>query len=207
MAAALLVVNRPVHAKKPEAAIPALPVIVAVAQQPGPDGAPQPVRDRAWVDAQLAQAERLFGVHGVRFEARAVRPLDARFARLETKDDRDALASELAPGVVNVFVVASLRDVDDPTLLRMGVHWRKRKALSKHYVIVSSTAMPTTLAHELGHFFGNGHSQVVNNVMSYQRTDDSAVFFDELQARKIRSFARIYLRTRELVPAPAAPAS
>ena len=37
--------------------------------------------------------------------------------------------------------------------------------------------MPTTLAHELGHFLGNGHAYVKNNLMSYER-DGGEVFLD-----------------------------
>jgi len=189
----------PTLALAKESAIPSLPLVVSVADEDGPDG-PKPARDAAWIEAQLAQVERLFGVHGVHFEVRAPRKLPNRFAHLETRADRDALASSLAPGVVNVFVVASLRDVDDPSRMRMGVHWRPRKTPNKHYAIVAASAMPTTLAHELGHFFGNPHSPVINNVMSYERTDDELLFFDPAQVKRIKSFARNYVRARELLP-------
>jgi hypothetical protein len=82
--------------------------------------------------------------------------------------------------------VESLRDVDEPDRYRMGVCWRRGDG--KPYVIVSATARPTVLAHELGHFFGNGHSSVPNNVMSYIRTD-AEVFFDAKQIAIVRSTA------------------
>jgi len=181
-------------AKKEEPPIPALSLSIAVASVDG-----KAVRDDAWIDAQLTEVERLFGPIGVSVRKAKSRPLDQRFARLETRADRDALAAELERGVVNVFIVASLRDVDEPDRYRMGVHWHKRSDTKKHYVIVSASAMPSTLAHELGHFFGNGHSKVVNNLMSYERTGD-AVFIDERQAATIRAFARNYLRAKELLP-------
>jgi hypothetical protein len=201
VAAALLVLLiAPVAlAQKPEPTIPTLPVVISIATEEGPSG-PRPVQQGAWIDDQLGRAERLFGTHGVHFVEKPRRALAARHAQLETRADRDALAAELVPGVINVFVVGSLRDVDDPSRMRMGVHWRFRKQLAKHYVIVAASAMPTTLAHELGHFFGNGHSKVVNNVMSYERTDDAEVFFDAGQVRKIKALARTYVRTRELLP-------
>ena len=198
-ALAAILAPRAARAQKKEEPIPTLPIVVSVASETGPDGA-KPVQDAAWIDAQIARAERLFGGHGVHFEARPRRALDPKYARLETRADRDALAAELAPGVINVFLVSSLRDVDDPSRMRMGVHWRARKQLAKHYVIIAASAMPSTLAHELGHFFGNGHSKVVNNVMSYERTDDELVFFDAAQGRKIKTFARMFVRTRELLP-------
>lgn len=175
-----------------------LPLSIAVATEPTDDGEHRAVDD-AWLDAQVAAAEALFGPHGVHFVKAAARPLAGRFARLETRADRDALSKELAKGVVNVFVVASLRDVDDPSRLRMGVHWRPKGDERKHYVIVAASAQPTTLAHELGHFFGNGHSKVRDNLMSYDRSG-AEVFLDADQVRRIQSFARIYVRSRELLP-------
>jgi hypothetical protein len=118
--------------------------------------------------------------------------------KLETRADRDALADAMQPGVANVFVVASLRDVDTPALMRMGVCWRKLSNLAKRYVIVASSAMPTTLAHELGHFLGNGHAYVKNNLMSYER-DGGKVFLDVAQARRSRTTAARLLSARELV--------
>lgn len=187
----------PSLAKKPkqEASLPPLPLSIAVAEEDG-----QPVRDEAWIDAQLAEAERLFSQAGVHLRKAASKKLGATFARLETRSDRDALAGELEKGKINVMVVASLRDVDDPSLLRMGVHWRPRSNLKKHYVIVAASALPSTLAHELGHFFGNGHSKVVNNVMSYDRTVGVPPFFDAQQHAKIKRFARLYVGSRELLP-------
>jgi hypothetical protein len=159
------------------------------------DGAP--VVDDAWVADQLAFAETMFGDLGVHFGATAVRPLDARFAHMESRADRDALATQLEPRVINVFFVASLRDVDEPDRLRMGVHWRQRGHDDRHYVIVAASARPSVLAHELGHFFGNGHSTVQNNLMSYDRSF-GPVFFDDAQIRRIRAFAKEYVRTGEL---------
>ena len=82
----------------------------------------------------------------------------------------------------------------------MGVHWRPRNDIGKHWVIVSASAMPSTLAHELGHFFGNPHTTVIDNLMSYQRKNEADVFLDAGQVKKIKRFARLYLRSRELVP-------
>src|SRR5262249_11579326 len=107
-------------------------------------------------------------------------------------------AEGLVRGCINVFVVDTLRDVDDPTRMRQGVHWHAPPA---HYVILSRAASPTVLAHELGHFFGNAHSTTVDNLMSYDRATERS-FIDERQARRIVAHARAYLRTKELAPAP-----
>jgi hypothetical protein len=158
----------------------------------------RPVRDEAWVDAQIAEAERIFGALGVHLRKASQRPLAERFALLETRADRDALDAVKAKGVVNVFVVASLRDVDDPPRTRMGVHWRNRASPSHRYVIVSADALPTTLAHEIGHYLGLDHSPVVDNLMSYQRASER-VFLDPRQTRTVRAFARLAFASKELV--------
>jgi hypothetical protein len=175
--------------------IATFPVSFAVASE---DGAP--VADSAWIDTELEVAEAMFGERGVHFQAAPAPALDARFAHVETRDDRDALGSATQPHVINVFFVASLRDVDEPWRPRRGVHWHVRAHPETHFVIVASSASPTVLAHELGHYFGNAHSQVVDNLMSYERSG-GPVFLDDAQTVRIRARAREYLRSGELLPA------
>ncbi len=156
-----------------------------------------PVARRDWLDAQIAAARELFAPFGVAFAPSDGPPLDARSAAVETRADRDAFASHVTPHVIDVFVVASLNDVDEPGRPRRGVHWHAPGGA--HYVILIGTAPPTVLAHELGHYFGNAHSPVPDNVMSYERTG-APVFFDAEQGRRIRARARAYVQTRELLP-------
>lgn len=180
------------------APLPALPLVVTVADHEG-----RPVVGDAWLEEQVANANAIFGPHGVTFEVVARHRMDARHARLETRRDRHALGDLLHPRVIDCFVVLSLRDVDDPSRYRQGVHWRPRGdgyPRGAHFVIVSSIAGPTVLAHELGHYFGNGHSDVPGNIMSYER-GDVPPFFDEAQAARIRAYARRFLRRGELVTA------
>jgi hypothetical protein len=174
-------------------AIAPLPLSIAVAEVEG-----KPVVDERWLEQQVAWAQRLLAPHGLRVERFETRRLPAPLAKLETRDDRDRLAAHIAPRVINVFIVASLRDVDDPRLLRQGVRWRYLRNLKKNYVIVAAYADPTTLTHELGHFFGNGHSGVVNNIMSYKRNDRQQVFFDAAQGRRMRREARGLLGSRRV---------
>jgi hypothetical protein len=200
LGAALIVENLPaVAASLPP--VPTLPLSIAVAQEGG-----HPVRDDAWIDAQIAEAERLFGPFDVHFRKTAQRPLADRFARLETRKDRDALDAERTRGAVNVFIVAALRDVDDPRLYRMGVHWRNGTTPSHRYVIVTADALSTTLAHELGHYNGLAHSAVVNDLMSYDRTGDQ-VFLQPAQGTTVRAFARLAFASGELAPAVDPPRS
>lgn len=181
------------RARAGESPIGTFPVAFAVAER---DGAP--VRDGAWLDAQLARAERLFGPHGVHLVRASRRTIDARFARLETRADRDALAALLLPRVINVFVTGALKDVDEPNRWRFGVHWRPTHATGKRYVILSGEAPTGVLAHELGHYFGNPHSKTPDNVMSYERTGQVEPFFDDAQIRIVRATARAVLASREV---------
>ena len=112
------------------------------------------------------------------------------------RGDRDALAPLVERNVIDVFVVAALEDVDEPGRYRKGVAWTS-KPDGKRFLIVSKIAPRTVLAHELGHFFGNGHSDVPDNLMSYSRTG-GRVFLDETQIDRIHLFSRRFLAAGRL---------
>lgn len=189
-------------AKPSPPALPKIPVAFAIAARTiEKDGkrTSAPVVTRAWVVAQLEQANAIFGEHAIGFrEAKEATALDEKLAMLENRSDRDALASELRAGVVNVFFVESLRDVDDPKLHRMGVMWRNLRDLKKKYVIVAASARETTLAHEIGHYLGNDHSYVKNNLMSYTR-DGGKVTLNADQAARARRTAEAHFAKKDLV--------
>ncbi len=161
----------------------------------------RPVQSEEWIAAQVAAAEGLFGPIGVHLRWALAKPMDSRFAVMDSRADRDALGSELEEKMINVLVVGRLRDVDDPSRDRMGVCWQNQRDPRKRYIVLSGTSRPTVLAHELGHFFGNPHSTVVDNVMSYARAD-GIVFFDDAQKSIIRAHAARYLRSGDLATAP-----
>ena len=179
------------QAASPTATTFSLRVSIAV------DDAGKPLARPEWLAAELEAAQVLFVPFGVRFTKTDGPALDARLAHVETRADRDALAMRVAPHVVDVFVVDSLRDVDDTSQMRRGVHWHAPSGV--HYLILVASAPTTVLAHELGHYFGNPHSQVVDNVMSYERTG-APVFFDPDQGKRIAAKARDYVRSGELLP-------
>jgi hypothetical protein len=161
------------------------------------DEAGKPVAGAEWLAAEIDSAEALFAPFGVRFAKAPGDPLDVRLAHMETRADRNALASHATPHVIDVFVVDSLRDVDDPSRMRRGVHWHAPSGA--HYLILVASAPVTVLAHELGHYFGNPHSPVLDNVMSYERSG-APVFFDADQGKRIAARARAYVGSGELLP-------
>jgi hypothetical protein len=163
-----------------------LPVVVSAVYVDG-----KRVVDDAWIQKQWAAVDRLYAGFGIRFERRASHELPEKNARLETKEDRDALGEHFVDGVVNVFFVKALMDIDEIGRIRQGVCWRAPK--QKRFVAVASNAGPTVLAHELGHLLGNGHSKVVDNVMSYDRSG-GPVFFDSNQKKTMRRTALQLLR-------------
>jgi hypothetical protein len=155
--------------------------------------------DAAFLAEQLATANELFADAGVTFDAADPVSIDQRFAELETRADRDSLGDSVVAHEVSIFFVTSLRDVDDPKNYRMGVTWRRLSDLTNKYIVVSSSARPTTMAHELGHYFGLDHTFVKNNLMSYDR-DGGKVTLDPSQLQKIRRTATGALARKDLVP-------
>lgn len=156
------------------------------------DEAGERVVDDSWVARQISDAEPFFTPLGVSFRWTIDHDLKSGHEAMHTRSDRDALTPLTErSGVIDVFVVRELEDVDEPGRFRMGVCWTGRQ--SKRFIILSKVARPTVLAHELGHFFGNHqHSTTVNNLMSYSRDGTATVFLDDTQKAIIRSYSRTF---------------
>jgi hypothetical protein len=157
-----------------------------------------PVAEEAFVERQVETANRIFAPYAVQFERRERHEGDAGPTRMATRGDRDALGAFVRPHWINVFVVASLLDVDEPERVRRGVHWHSMSHVPTHYVILSRISFDAVLAHELGHFLGNPrHSETVGNLMSYHHTD-VLPFLDPPQERRLHQSVAAYLQTGEL---------
>ena len=130
------------------------------------DGAEQ---DPAWIEAQLDHAHKLFAPASVGFEIAAVDAIEAKYSAMRTRYQRDQIGrSRFTRGVVHVFLVARLDDVDVPGAQIRGVHWRQRSNTDKRWVILSQIGGKVVMGHELGHFFGLPHSRYPDSVMNKQ---------------------------------------
>ena len=182
---AFLAIPRVAHADRE----PVFPIDVAVTSDE--TGA---VVDRAWIDSEMSIAEHIYGALGVHLRVDHVRNIGTDLVRIEDPRMRDRFAPMVTSHEIQIFVVRSLRDSEVVGMYRGGVTWDSRTAPSRRYIIVAQTAAQSTLAHELGHFFGiQPHSNVKNNLMSYDR-EDSLVFLDAGQQALVKNTARA-LRT------------
>lgn len=135
-----------------------------------------------WIAAQVATANKHFAPLGVGFQLAGVDGLPASAAHVETRADRNKLASHLGGPVVHVFFIAKLEDVDEPGAPVYGVTWHVPKD-DRKYIIVAGNAFERTLAHELGHVFGLPHSEYAISIMNKTKRDqpplDERRFADE----------------------------
>ena len=89
---------------------------------------------------------------------------------MKTRKQRTALgrrAGALKRGLIDLFIVGRLEDVDQPGSFIRGVHWRDPKARKKkRWIILSRIAKQVVFAHELGHYFSLPHSEFSHSIMN-----------------------------------------
>ena len=170
-----------------------LPLVVHTTHVAG-----QPVAPPEFIELRVARANQIFAPYGVAFSIAERSVLPQRHAKLERREDRDALGAYVKRGAIHCFVVESLRDVDEPERMRRGVHWHSRSVAGAHFVIVSLLGGQDVLAHELGHFLGNPeHSPTPGNLMSYEHGPELP-FLDASQLTRLRRALQRYLRSGEI---------
>jgi hypothetical protein len=124
-----------------------------------------------WIATQVSEANRLFAPLDIGFRLVGVDALPASAFHIANRGDRDELASHRAGGtLIDVFVIGKLDDIDEAGAIAYGVTWRIKD--ERKYILVSNAAMPRTLAHELGHFFGLPHSTYKISIMNKKKRDD-----------------------------------
>jgi hypothetical protein len=161
-----------------------------------------PVQTPEWVAAQISEANRHFAPLEVAFTLAGVSALPTDKARVETREDRDRLGRKLySRGKIHLFLVEELANVDEPGKLN-GVHWRDQAKKSRRWIILSSTAYPITLAHELGHFFGLPHSSYPISIMNKSPREEPPFeerTFDPEELEVMAAGLRRMVKGRELV--------
>jgi hypothetical protein len=136
-----------------------------------------PVVTPEWFVGQLAAANTHFAATDIAFELAGIDALPASALDVVTRRDRNALAAgrdRLGGGVIHVFLVGTLADVDVPGEARNGVAWR-RPGDDRKYIILASQARPLTLAHELGHVFGLPHSSYPISIMNKTPREEPSI--------------------------------
>ncbi len=119
--------------------------------------------DERWLAQQVDAAQQHFAPVGFGFEPTL--SFAAIPDHIPTRSARDQLGRPyFTPGVITVFVVARLDNVDEEGEIR-GVHWRDRTQRGRRWIILSRIAGPLTLTHELGHYFGLPHSDDEASIM------------------------------------------
>ena len=134
----------------------------------------EPVQSSQWWAAEVARANDLFAPMDVGFELAAVHFIGEQWAHIDTRLTRDKLGRrDRARGVMHVFMVRQLDDVDIEGNRLYGVHWRDRGRAGQRWIILSARdSSATTFAHEAGHYFGLPHSSYAVSIMNKSPRDE-----------------------------------
>ncbi len=129
-----------------------------------------PRRVRRWI----ARANRALAPYRVQVHVARVVRASRRLRSVRRPRDRRSVA-RFAPrdGTVHVFIVDEIGPVSRRTERRgrtvRGLYWRyrgvRRGLRGREFVLVTTGAPSTTLAHELGHLFGLPHRGGQSNLM------------------------------------------
>ncbi|TPV93694.1 MAG: matrixin family metalloprotease [Myxococcales bacterium FL481] len=167
-AAATTVLDREAAPRCPQTVAHCFGLDVHVAATDG-----RPVATPDWLDGQVAEANRHFAAIGVGFEIASVTAIASHYAHVATRKQRDRIGHEPGrrkrQGLIRLFVVARLDDVDKPGEQIRGVHWRRRQNIKQRWIILSTIARPMVLAHELGHYFGLPHATHPKSIMNKRK--------------------------------------
>lgn len=131
--------------------------------------------DLKWLDQQVSEANRLFKTLKICFEVDEIVTHLASDARMQTRMQRSALGrlGRFKVGVIELFIVDRLDDVDEPDAYIRGVHWRHPDDRNrKRWIILSRIARPLVLPHELGHYFSLPHGKDPMSIMNKTKREN-----------------------------------
>lgn len=84
--------------------------------------------------------------------------------------------------VIHIYFVSNVIQNKNPIIA--GYH---KRVSDKAFVVISDFSQPTTLAHEIGHFFGLDHVNNKDNIMDDQRQKTNPnLHFEDKQVNKIK---------------------
>lgn len=154
------------------------------------------------LSAAIARANLALSPFQIELVVRAIEALPGSYGSITRRRDRRRIAHH-APrdGTLHVFMVSNIEIGSARSGDRSvrGLHWRYsgvlRKLREREYVVVSGDAPVTTLAHEVGHFFGLDHSEREENLMCSCRRGPRQIF-SARQGSVIRAGARGFLSAR-----------
>jgi hypothetical protein len=165
------------------------------------DGAP--VQTPEWMTKQFDHANLLFSPISVGFYLKEVTALSSDKAEIMTRKDRNSLGKKtFSRGVIHVFLVEKLADVDEEGKWLNGVHWRDQANRERRWVILASNAWRLTMAHELGHFFGLPHSTYEESIMNKTPRETPAPedrIFAEKETPIMKNATKTMLKSKMLV--------
>ncbi len=152
-----------------------IPVVVHVTRL-----ANQPIASETQVRELIAAVNQSYAGSDVCFVVQAIRSDDG-VAELVTYRHRRAFRRSLVTRAINVFLVHSIKDPSTSESTARALARVGRKASGwlagaeipaprrkpSRYLIVTFSSGALTLAHELGHFLGEGHHKDPANLMSY----------------------------------------
>jgi hypothetical protein len=163
----------------------------------------QPVSKQEWVEEFVATANKLFKPADIVFKIKKTSTFSKPGSIIKKVAQRHALARHAdKDGSIHLFIVERLADKAIKDKWISGVHWRyqgkDKKLRGRRYIILSRWAgRIDTPAHELGHFFGQGHTKQPDNLMKSLPRDDDARF-SKWQIGKIKKQLRIMIRNKRL---------